>query len=167
MGKDIIKRKLLRGWRPSGRLSFKVLGENLFLMEFENEWDKSRVLEGRPWIFEGSLFSVENFDGLSSLSEIVFEQVEFWVRMLSLPLACMGKEVGYQIGSTMGTVEEVDTDEEGVGWGKYLRVRIKLDLTKPLAGGRIINLFGKKVLIAFQYEKLPRYCFDCGIIWHG
>jgi hypothetical protein len=23
------------------------------------------------------------------------------------------------------------------------------------------------VLITFQYEKLPRYCFDCGKIWHG
>jgi hypothetical protein len=46
----------------------------------------------------------------------------FWVRMFNFPLACMGKEVGFQIGATMGQVEEVDTDE-GVGWGKYLRVR--------------------------------------------
>ena len=58
-------------------------------MEFKNEWDKSRVLEGRPWKFVGSLFLVENFDGLSTLSEIVFKRVEFWVRMLNLPLACM------------------------------------------------------------------------------
>lgn len=79
----------------------------------------------------------------------------------------MGKEVGYQLGSTMGMVEKIDTDEEGVGWGKFLRVRIRLDLTKSLARGRIINLFGKQVLIAFQYERLPRYCFDCGRICHG
>lgn len=51
VGKDVIKRTLIKGWRPSGRLSFKVLGENVFLMEFENEWDKTRVMEGRPWIF--------------------------------------------------------------------------------------------------------------------
>ena len=71
--------------------------------------------------------------------------------------------MGYKIGSTMGTVEEVDTNEEGVGWGKYSRVRIKLDVTKPLERGRLINLIGIKVLIAFQYKKLPRYCFD----WTG
>lgn len=167
VGKDIIKRKLIKGWRPSGHLAFKVLGENLFLLEFENEWDKIRVLEGRPWIFEGILFSVEDFDGLSSPSEIDFEHAVFWVRMHNLPLACMGKEVGVQIGATIGLVEEVDTDVEGVGWGEYLRVRIRIDLTKPLARGRVIKLLGKQTLIAFQYEKLPKYCYDCGKICHG
>jgi hypothetical protein len=41
------------------------LGENLFLVEFEDEWDKARVLEGRPWIFKGNLFSMEDFNGLT------------------------------------------------------------------------------------------------------
>jgi hypothetical protein len=167
VGKDVIKREMKKGWRPTRRVDFKVVGENLFLLEFEDEDDKRRVLKGRPWIFEDSLFSVKDFDGLSTLSETSFERAEFWVRMFNLPLACMGKEVGFQIGSTMGTVTEVETDDDGVGWGKYLRVRINLDLTKPLARGRTINLFGKKVLITFQYKKLPRYCFDCGKIWHG
>jgi hypothetical protein len=52
--------KLVRGWRPLGNLSFKVIGENLFLLEFEYECDRIRVIEGRPWIFERSvLFAVE------------------------------------------------------------------------------------------------------------
>jgi hypothetical protein len=51
VGKDVIKRTLKRGWRPTGRLDFKVVGDNMFLMEFEDEGDKSRVLKGRPWIF--------------------------------------------------------------------------------------------------------------------
>ncbi len=61
--KDAIKSTLIRGWRPSGSAVFKVVGENLFLVEFENAWDMSRVLKGRPWIFEGNLFSVEDFHG--------------------------------------------------------------------------------------------------------
>jgi hypothetical protein len=116
-GKDVIKWTLIRGWRPTRSLSFKVLGDNVFIVEFEYEWDKSRVLEGRQWIFDGNLFSVEEFDGCSSSAEIAFDQTAFWVWMINLPLACMGKEVGYQIGATMGTVEDVDTNEEGVGWG--------------------------------------------------
>jgi hypothetical protein len=46
IGKDTIKSTLIRGWRPSGTMVFKNLGDNLFLMEFEHVWDKSRVLEG-------------------------------------------------------------------------------------------------------------------------
>jgi hypothetical protein len=41
----------------------------------------------------------------------------------------MNKEVGTLIGSTMGSVEEVDTNFDGVGWGEFLRVRVSLDLT--------------------------------------
>jgi hypothetical protein len=35
--------------------------------------------------------------------------------MFNLPLACMGKEAGFQIGSSIGKVEEVDVAEDGVG----------------------------------------------------
>jgi hypothetical protein len=37
--------------------------------------------------------------------------------MFNLPLACMSKEMGIRIKSTVGKVEEVDVDEEGVGKG--------------------------------------------------
>lgn len=46
IGKETIHSKLIKGWKPTGSLSFKVLGPNLFLTEFEHFWDKSRVLEG-------------------------------------------------------------------------------------------------------------------------
>jgi hypothetical protein len=46
--KYVIKSTLIRGWKPSRIATFKVLGENLFLVEFEHVWDKARVLEGQP-----------------------------------------------------------------------------------------------------------------------
>jgi hypothetical protein len=98
-------------------------------------------------VFEGSLFSLEEFDGITPPPEIPFEKAAFWVQMFNLPLACMGQAVGFQIGSTMGMVEEVETDDEGIGWGKYLRVRVKIDLTKPISRGRHITLLGKKIEI--------------------
>ena len=113
--KDTIRDFLSRGWKLEGTFFLKVLGDNLFLIEFEYDWEKGRVLEGRPWVFEGNLFSVEDFDGLTPPSEIDFEKAAFWVHMYNLPLACMGLEVGKQIGSTIGKVEEVEMDDEGVG----------------------------------------------------
>jgi hypothetical protein len=35
--------------------------------------------------------------------------------MFDLPLACMRADIGHHIGSTVGFVEEVETDENGVG----------------------------------------------------
>jgi hypothetical protein len=42
-----------------------------------------------------------------------------------------------QIGSFVGYMEDVDTDKEGVGWEKILRVKICVDLTKPLLRGEV------------------------------
>lgn len=167
VSKEIIRSTLIRGWRPMGTLSFKVLGTNLFLLEFEHSWDKSKVLEGRHWVFERSLFLVEEFDGITPPSKIVLEKASFWVRMFNLPSTCMGTAVGSKIGASMGEVEEVETDEVEVGWGEFLRVRIKMDLAKPLARGRVLKLKGKSHWVTFQYERILKFCFDCGVIRHG
>jgi hypothetical protein len=47
MGKEILKTPMIRAWQPTGWVSFKNLGPNLFLIEFEHEWDKVRIMEGR------------------------------------------------------------------------------------------------------------------------
>jgi hypothetical protein len=64
-------------------------------------------------------------------------------------------------------VEDVETEEDGVVWGEYLRVKIRLDLSKLLARGRVLNLNGSTTWIAFQYERLPKFFFQCGVIRHG
>jgi hypothetical protein len=45
-----------------------VHGENLFLMDFECEWDKPHVMEGQPWLFDGNLVSLADFDGFTPAS---------------------------------------------------------------------------------------------------
>lgn len=167
VSKEIIRSDLMRWWKPEGNISFKILGENLFLIEFTDKRDKERVLEGRPWIFEGNLFLIEDYDGCAQPSDFSFDKAAFWVRMINLPLACMGNEIGRKIGATVGVVEAVDTEANGMGWGEFLRVKILLDLTKPVLRGRKINIQGKPVWITFQYERLPKFCFLCGVMSHG
>jgi hypothetical protein len=112
-------------------------------------------------------FIVEDYDGIKSPSQFTFDKAAFWVRMINLPLACMEREIGRKIGSSMGVVELVDTDSRGMGWGASLRVKILLDLSKPLPRGRKINIEGNASWITFQYERLPKFCFQCGVISHG
>jgi hypothetical protein len=167
IGKETIKSTMVKGWRPSGMTSFKVLGENIFLVEFEHLWDKSWFLEGRPWVFEGSMFAVMDFSGTGPPAEMNFEKVSFWVRMFNLPLAFMSETMGFNLGNSVGVVEEVESDEYGIGWGEYLCVKICLDISKPLARGCILKLKETTTWVAFQYERLPRFCFQCGSIRHG
>jgi hypothetical protein len=66
------------------------------------------------------LFIAEDFDGITPPSQFTFDKAAFWVRMIDLPLACMSLEIRQRIGATVGEVEAADTDDEGIGWGKYL-----------------------------------------------
>ena len=167
VSKESIKNLLVQWWRLKGSFTFKVLGGNLFLIEFERERDKACVLEGRPWVSEGSLFLVEDFDGRTSPYEFTFDKASFWVRMMKLPLACMEREVGFKLGAMVGTVEEVDTEKDGIRWGGYLRVKIQVDLYKPFSRGRMLKFDGKSTLIRFKYERLSKFCFHCEVICHG
>jgi hypothetical protein len=84
-----------------------------------------------------------------------------------MPLICMNKTVGTKIGTSMGEILEVDVAGDGMGWGSYLRLRVNIDITKPLDCGRALNLNGKTSWVEFKYEKIPLFCFRCGRLVHG
>lgn len=75
--------------------------------------------------------------------------------------------MGTKIGTSLGEFQEVDIASDGVGWGKCLRIRVSINLTKPLERGRALNLGGKSYWVNFKYEKLPMFCFHCWRIVHG
>lgn len=62
----------------------------MFLIDFEYTWNKARVMEGRPWTFDGNLVYLVEFDGFTPPSQLEFDKAAFWVRMYNLPLACIG-----------------------------------------------------------------------------
>lgn len=99
--------------------------------------------------------------------QMEFEKATFWVWMYNLPLACMGMDIRFKIGSLVGIVKEVDKSEHGVGWREYLHVKIILDMKKPFSQSRMLQLKGQTMWIAFQYEKIPKFGFRSGTACHG
>jgi hypothetical protein len=165
IGKDAIRSTPVRAWRPEGTLVFKVLGDNIFLLEFEHFWEKDRVKEGQPWVFEGNLISIADYNGSIPPAQRDFEKVSFWARMFNLPLSCM---------SAANQQWVIKLESRWALWKMwkqrmtgYLRVKIRLDIAKPLARGRVLKINGSDTWVAFQYEGLPKFCYHCGVIKHG
>ncbi len=72
--------------------------------------------------------------------------------------------LGRGIREVMKTTE---TDEE-MGGGRVIRIRVKVDITKPLCRGRKIGLAnGREGWATFKYEQLPNFCYWCGLLTHG
>jgi hypothetical protein len=99
-------------------------------------------------------------------TQMDFSKSLLWIQVHDMPIICMNREIGYKIGATIGEVHEVDVTGEGVGWGHCLRIRVEVDLTKPLERGRALNLNVKTVWVNFWYKKLPFFCHSCGRIVH-
>lgn len=70
------------------------------------------------------------------------------------------------IADHLGEVLEVDVDRMLCG-SRHVRVQIKIDVFKPLCR-HIYILNGKKeqVKVELQYEKLPNFCYWCGLLGH-
>jgi hypothetical protein len=96
---------------------FKEILENFWLFEFSDEGDKQKVMAGRPWSYDQTLLILNDFDEKLTSSQMDFSLSPIWVQIHNMPLGCMNREVCFQIGSTIGNVEEVAVAEDNVGWG--------------------------------------------------
>ncbi|XP_042952130.1 uncharacterized protein At4g02000-like [Carya illinoinensis] len=167
ISKEVLETTLAKVWRISRRAQFTEVSLNIFTLVFDNVDDKMRVWAGRPWLFDNQLLVLKEYVGDTPLKQVDFNSESFWVRFHNMPLSCMTEKRGEQIGSSVGKVEKVDVQEDGSGWGCYLRVQIHMDITQPMARGRTLIVKGQKIWIPFSYEKMPRICFTCGCIEHG
>ncbi|KAL5825065.1 hypothetical protein ACOSQ3_021128 [Xanthoceras sorbifolium] len=64
-----------------------------------------------------------------------FRMVDFWIQLHNIPLFCMTKEAGLQLGSKVGKVKDIDTGASGDCMGKFLRIRVNIDISQPLKRG--------------------------------
>lgn len=77
----------------------------------------------------------------------------------------MTEEVGREIGNKVGQTIEVDKWSWQDGQAKFMRIKIDLPIDKPLRrGGHIANVEVERSWVTFKYERLPTFCFICGII---
>jgi hypothetical protein len=158
-------------WCPIKGVSCKDLGENHFLFTFHQASGKRRALEEGPWMFGKDLVIMVEYDETKILEEICFAFISIWVRIFKLPFGMMNKEVGETIGGEMGEFMEMDKEEDGSAVGRFLRIKIRLDIRKPLMRGITVQVEGKDgethpLWCPVMYEFLPDFCYTCGLIGH-
>ena len=138
------------------------------LIEFEDAADMERVLLGEPWSYDKYLIAFHRLNKEVAVENLPFHQVAFWVHLHNLPVFSMKRKVATAMGSFIREVLPSPTQDEEVGNGKYMRIRVRVNITKPLCRGRKIGLGnGTESWVSFQYERLPNFCYWCGIPTHG
>ncbi|XVF17061.1 hypothetical protein REPUB_Repub10bG0084700 [Reevesia pubescens] len=104
---------------------------------------------------------------MDKLEMMVFEKVTFWIQVHGLPVGMFSEKIDIVLGESIGEVLKVNMDDTRVVWGRYVRIRVILDVTMPLTRGTSLSIQGvDKVVVLFRYERLPDLCFVCGRLNH-
>jgi hypothetical protein len=140
--KESFKTVLLHIWRVEGKLFFKEILPNIWLFEFSDLSDKQWVLNGRPWSYDRTILVVNDFNEKIPPSKMDFSFSPLWIQFHDMPLGCMNRGIGAKIRGSIGKIEEIVVAANDVGWGRYLRVRVAINLFNPLDRGRSLNLAG-------------------------
>ncbi|XP_042968967.1 uncharacterized protein At4g02000-like [Carya illinoinensis] len=154
-------------WRPVKGVKFCDLNTEFTLVEFEDTRDKIKVMREGPWLFDKHLVLLKEFDGRLQIGKIELVHAPFWVRLHDLPLMACNEYIGRLVGGALGEVLEVDLDKAEMEWGEYMRVKVLINIFKPLLRRkRMIVEDGVSCWVHFSYERLPDLCFHCGILGH-
>ena len=165
---DSLRKNLRMLWKTNKWVNFSELEAELFLVEFGDGKDKKKILDMSPWSYEKQLVIIQEFEGELTPKEMELKWSPFWIQIFNLPLINRTKETGWAIGSSLGDVMEVDVPDSGVQWGKCLRVRVRIDITKRLIRGKKITVEGGEPRwVQFKYERLPNFCYYCGLLSHS
>uniref|UniRef100_A0A803L2P2 CCHC-type domain-containing protein n=1 Tax=Chenopodium quinoa TaxID=63459 RepID=A0A803L2P2_CHEQI len=163
---EAFKRTMIQSWMMKGKVVIRSLGINLYAFQFFHWRDKERVMTGRPWCFEQNLLLLNSISGDEQPTEVSLTHSPFWIRIENLPFNCRSDAQVRAIAANLGEVLEVE--EEMLMMGKSRRVKVNLDVRKPLRRFQNIrNKEGNVVRTTLKYERLPFFCFLCGIMGHS
>lgn len=124
-----------------------------------------KITKGGPWLFRQNAVTIEEYDGLVPPDSVDLNFLAVWVQVHKLPDGYRGESlVKNLVERKVGSEAQVDKTPHGLG--DFIRVRVKLDLHKPLAIFVTISRAGQREFFKIQFEKIPRFCGACGMVGH-
>lgn len=153
-------------WCPTKGMVCRELGSNLMSFQFKCKRDMDRVISMEPWQFNKHILVLKRITDDVQPSLMKFENTSFWIRLYDVPLRARDETTIRQIGNRVGTVEEIDKTTLG-GISRSVRIRVNLDLTKPIKRGTKIRIgSAQPCWIPITYERLSSFCYWCGRLGH-
>lgn len=92
-------------WGNPFGLKIRSIGEkggNLFVAEFGCKEDKEHILVASPWVLGKFAVILREYDEKLKPSEIIFDRMEIWVRLIDLPLRWMNQQRGARAMKLLG-----------------------------------------------------------------
>ncbi|KAM0930540.1 hypothetical protein ACQ4PT_000893 [Festuca glaucescens] len=133
-------------WKLRGRLDFNPLEGRRFVLEFVEEGDFTHVIRGGPWRYRDDDVLIEALKEGEDPATLPFTSVPIWAQFKDIPFYLLSKKLA-----------------------RDLEPWVRIDINQPLLRWTPLldRITGEEVIVHIFYDRLPRFCFSCGIIGHG
>ncbi|MBA0561254.1 hypothetical protein Golob_018099 [Gossypium lobatum] len=79
----------------------------------------------------------------------------------------MERQIAIDVGKAIGELVAIDWKDRNGGWTEVMRLKVKINVSNLLR--RVVRLVGRngvEMVCAIKFERLPAFCYYCGIIGH-
>src|ERR1044072_3180215 len=162
IGYNALCEKLRLLWKLAGGYEVRYVHHGYYLIKFDMEEDKKKVISGAPWMIYDHYLSVKPWtsDFVAANSKISTTMV--WIRIPGLGFQFYDESILLTLASAVGVPIRVDMNTPDMQRGEYARICVEIDLTKPVLG--MIGLRGTWYNV--EYEGLHLLCANCGCYGH-
>ncbi|KAI9103644.1 hypothetical protein K1719_023267 [Acacia pycnantha] len=156
-------KKLRQIWERKGSIDIFDLENDFYLVNFQHLDDYMEALTGGPWVILDAYLNVARRRPEFSPKNERIDSVVAWVRLPDLPAPLFDKKFLLNLGNAIGKAIRLDVHTAQRARGKFARLCVELDLTKPLIPE--FNVEGQ--VLSAVYESLGMLCTKCGLFGHN
>ncbi|CAL1412878.1 unnamed protein product [Linum trigynum] len=152
----VIARRLETLWAKCGTIQVSSLSFSFYVVRFTSQIDYEQAAAGGPWMINDFYITVRPWRRNFNTKHAEVASIMVWARFPGLPREFINKEAVERIAEKIGKPIRVDRATQSGDRGRYARVSIKIDLTKPLLSKFKIE----GITYYVEYEGLHRICTE-------
>ena len=162
---SIIISKTRKDWSfLKGQLDYVELGNGWLLFRFSNLPDINLVWNGRPWHVSGLNLVLRRWEPFFDPYSATIQRIDQWVKITRLPLELWEEEYLKHLLQDVGHFLKIDDITLNRSKGKFARVCLNIDISKPLRGSLFLPIpnQSRPLEVPISYEGLHEVCAWCG-----
>lgn len=146
-------------WGIKDRVVVSPHPDNMYVFTFDTKRLCDRILKDSPWTIKGDLLNLTKWSDRSTMSEVKLTVCEYWIQVHGVPRKVQTLNNMLRMRELVGKVVcYEDPKPDGVGDRDFVRIRVAVDITKPLLTGFWIPRPNQaRVWASVRYEKLQNF----------
>lgn len=162
LGYKLMKSKLTSLWRLSGEFDLMDVDNGFYMVKFDRDEDKEKVMGGGPWMIFDHYLAVATWSPEFISPAARVKKTLAWIRIPGLNVVFYDESYLMSAARAIGRPVKLDKSTLRAERGRFARICVELDLDKPVVGKICLENFWYKI----EYEGLHVICTKCGCYGH-